>query len=315
MTEKSFLWNTGAAGDGSSTYTRAEWSVVGKIFAACNKFEGIAPNYLNELAASVTGANTVQIATGGALVDGKPYNSDGAVNVTIPSASGAGNTRIDRIVVRVDWTTQTGRITRIAGVDAASPTAPNITQTTGTTYDMMICRVTVNTSGTVTVVDERVMAQVATNGIANAAVTLAKMASNSVDASKIVDGSVGTAELADGGTTYAKLAPGAGKLTNRQGGSATNWSTAGTTNYVPTAVRNQCGVARVLVGTQGIAVTFPVAFSNVPIVVISEVENGNATTAFITVNNVTASGFTVYYHAAGTVPATFDATWLAIGPE
>lgn len=48
--------------------------------------------------------------------------------------------------------------------------------------------------------------QVGTAGLADLAVTLAKLAADSVDASKIVDGSVGTAELADLGVTLGKLA-------------------------------------------------------------------------------------------------------------
>ena len=100
--------------------------------AACSGWEGVAPGYKNELAGSVGGANTYNINTGGAMVDGKPYHNTATVGVNIPSAVGGGNTRIDRIVLRADWTAQTVRITRIAGTDEASPTAPAITQTPGT---------------------------------------------------------------------------------------------------------------------------------------------------------------------------------------
>lgn len=158
MTEKSYLWTTGGAGDGASTYTRADWSKISKILATCMGFEGVAPHWLLDLLGSVPGANTARINTGGAVVDGKPYDNDAAVDVTIPSAVGGGNTRIDRIVLRANWAAQTVRITRIAGTDAASPTAPVITQTSGTTYDIMLYQALVNTSGTVTLTDERVFA-------------------------------------------------------------------------------------------------------------------------------------------------------------
>ena len=62
--------------------------------------------------------------TGAAIVDGKPHVCTVAGDVTVPAASGAGNTRIDRIVLRASWAAQTVRLTRIAGTDAASPTAP-----------------------------------------------------------------------------------------------------------------------------------------------------------------------------------------------
>jgi hypothetical protein len=130
-----------------------------EVIAACNGKEGIAPGYLNNLAGTVTGANTVQIDTGGALADGKYYKNDAAVSVNIPSAVGGGNTRIDRIVLRADWAAFTVTIVRIAGTDAGSPTAPAITQTSGTTYDIKLYQALVNTSGTVTLTDERTMAR------------------------------------------------------------------------------------------------------------------------------------------------------------
>lgn len=181
MAEDSYLWTTGGAGDGSATFTRADWSEILRILGACLDDEGVAPAYLNALAPSTTGANNCRIATGGALVDGKPYSNSANVDVTIASAVGGGNTRIDRVVLRADWTAQTVRITRIAGTDAASPTAPAITQTPGTTYDIKLCQCLVNTAGTVTITDERVFAKpgtdtITTAAITDAAVTAAKIA-------------------------------------------------------------------------------------------------------------------------------------------
>jgi hypothetical protein len=258
MAQASYLWTTSSSGDGSSTYSRADWAVVGRVFAACSGYQGVASSYLNELAGSVTGANTVAINTGGAVVDGKPYENDASVNVTIPSAVGGGNTRIDRIVLRASWSAQTVRITRIAGTDASSPTAPAITQTSGTTYDIMLYRATVNTSGTVTIVDERTWAIVATDDstlennagtlrVKDAGITLAKLAANSVDDTKVGD-----------------RVP---QLYRRQGGSATSWDTPGTTSRTPTAVRIQVGRYE-WTGSNSITgnftVTFPTAFSEIP---------------------------------------------------
>lgn len=190
MTEFSGLWNTGGAGDGASTYTRANWSLFFQIMGACMDDEGVASGYLNALAGSTTGANNARIATGGALVDGKLYNNSANVDTVIPSAVGGGNTRIDRIVLRADWTAQTVRITRIAGTDAASPTAPAITQSSGTTYDILLYQALVNTSGTVTMTDERTFAKPGTNTIVTAAitdsaVTSAKIAADAVTTDKI----------------------------------------------------------------------------------------------------------------------------------
>jgi hypothetical protein len=159
MAELSGFWTTGGtAGDQQTSYTQAQWSTAAKLLAACSGFEGVAPGYLNGLAGTVTGANTVAINTGGGLVDGKWFINDASQNVNIPSASGGGNTRIDRIVLRATWANYNVSVTRIAGTDAASPTAPAITQTSGTTYDIKLYKALVNTSGTVTLTDERTWA-------------------------------------------------------------------------------------------------------------------------------------------------------------
>lgn len=191
MTEKSLLWTTGGAGDGANTYTRSDWRKILQIVASSRVLEGITPSYLDELVGSVPGANTARIGTGAALVDGKPYENSAPVDVTIASAVGAGNTRIDRIVLRADWTAQTVRITLISGTDAVSPTAPAITQTSETTYDFMLYQALVTVSGTVTLTDERVMADIVTGGISTAMI-----ADDAITADKIPDASITEAKMA-----------------------------------------------------------------------------------------------------------------------
>lgn len=160
MAEQSGFWTTNAAGSGDqqASYSQADHSDGMRIMAACGAHEGVAPNYLNELECTANGANTVAVNTGGAMVDGKYFINDASQDVNIPSASGGGNTRIDRIVLRAGWAGFNVSVTRIAGTDAATPTAPAITQTSETTYDIMLCQVLVDTAGTVTVTDERVWA-------------------------------------------------------------------------------------------------------------------------------------------------------------
>lgn len=202
MTEDSTGWTTGGAGDGAATLTRQDWSDFMKILAACMDEEGVAPAYLNALACTANGSNSVRTATGGALVDGKPYWNTANVDTNIPSAVGGGNTRIDRIVLRADWTAQTVRITRIAGTDAASPSAPSITQTPGTTYDIKLCQALVNTSGAVTVTDERTFAQPGANSIPLTAIPDATLT-----AAKFVAGTLTANEIANRTRTF--LAPAA----------------------------------------------------------------------------------------------------------
>jgi len=207
MAESSAWWTTDGTGDGKvGGYTRADHSIFMAVIAACCGFEGVAPGYRNELAPSAGEANEVLIAAGGAMVDGKPYDNSTVKSMYIPSASGAGNTRIDRIVVRTYWAYQEVRLHCISGINAASPSPPAISQLPSNIYDITICQVLVDTSGNVIVTDERTWAQTNSNGIASNAITTAKISDGAITAAKISGGAVGTSMLANGAVTSAKIA-------------------------------------------------------------------------------------------------------------
>jgi hypothetical protein len=299
VAETSYLWTTNGTGDGDAGgYTQADTSLMMQIIAACCAHEGVAPGFWDELECTGGGANTVNVATGGALVDGKPYPNNAPVAVNVPSAVGAGNTRIDRIVLRANWAAQTVRITRLAGVDAASPVAPTITQTSGTTYDIQLCRVLVDTSGAVTVTDERVWAQVGATGIA--------------------DGAVATEKLGDHAVDYSKAGNGVLQFTMRKGGSPTNWSTPGTTPYSVGYVRAQGGCHQLTIPagltTVSAGFNFPVAFSQLPLVLVSPLCSTEMVVAYGVANSATQ--MVIILRRAGTQgDAVTDVQWLAIGPE
>ena len=156
MAETSGFWTTSGtpAGHQVAGYTQSHHSKALSIAAAVGRKEGVAVGYLNELKATVTGANTVSVASGGALVDGKYYENSMAVAVNIPTAT-SGNTRIDRIVIQATWGSFIAKIVRLAGTDSGSPTPPALTKNTGSVYEIPICQTLVNSSGAVTVTDER----------------------------------------------------------------------------------------------------------------------------------------------------------------
>ena len=289
MAERSFLWTTNNTGDGTGTgYTQTDASNIFEITAQCFGRNGVAPNYLNELSAFGS-TNNARIDTGAAMVDGKPYKNDAYVNVSIPSAVGGGNTRIDRIVLRCSWSAQTVRVTRIAGTDAASPTAPLISQNSGTVYDIRICQARVDTVGTVTITDERDMAQVDTGEIAE----------NAVDDTRV-----------------GNKVP---QFYRRQGGSSTDWSSNGTATYTPGYVRMQAGASSITISTgtsNNLSITFPVAFSNIPLVLVGLITNSSSQIWNIGATSVTATGFTA--RATRTATTGTDIVgfnWLAIGQE
>jgi hypothetical protein len=319
MTEKSYWWTTGGAGDGSAEYTRSDHQWITWSTSACFGGDGVGPTFLNALSGSVPGANTARIATGVAIVDGKPYKSDANVDVSIPSAVGGGNTRIDRVVLRADWTAQTVRITRISGTDAGSPVAPALTQTSGTTWDTPLYQALVDTAGTVTLTDERQMAKIDTGDISLLAITSALIGPNAVIAGKLADGAVDTtARMANDIVDDTKVGNRVPQFYRRQGGDATDWSVSGTTTYTPGAVRMQSGaVAMALVATFAVSVdvTFPVAFAAKPGV---QVAIGNTSNRLmVAYSNVTASGFRIEVRSdsGATVTETIQASWLAYSTE
>lgn len=132
-----------------------------------------------------------------------------------------------------------------------------------------------------------------------------------------------TGGIADNAIDDTKAGNRVPQFYRRQGGSSTNWSTYGGTDYTPTAVRVQAGVAQVSVSanqTEGsLAITFPVAFSNAPVVVVSMQPPSLFSQDMFTVQAVapSASGFTIGIKKATSQPSLyyFVVSWLAIGPE
>jgi hypothetical protein len=98
----------------------------------------------------------------------------------------------------------------------------------------------------------------------------------------------------------------------RQGGSSSNWITSGTTTYTPTAVRAQMGIAYLATtGTE--TITFPVAFSNAPIVLACAYNPSQP--MVVSVSNVLATEFSITRHNLSGSQMAGAVTWIAIGPE
>lgn len=164
--------------------------------------------------------------------------------------------------------------------------------------------------------------QVATDGIANLAVTSGKIAANAVIAGKLDDGAVDTtARLANDIVDDTKVGNRVPQFYRRQGGSATVWSTPGTNNYTPTAVRMQEGVFSVSLtgGALGstITITFPVAFAYRPIMALAISSDVPTQWWVILVETfLSASTFRVAYsRLSAPGDETIYVHWKASGPE
>ncbi len=249
--QDSWLWTTSSSGDGSATYTQADWTNICKILGGAGGSQGVVPNYMNCYSAACE-TGTVIINTGGAIVDGKPHlcSTAGSVAISAPVSG----TRIDRITLRAMWNAgdaspATVRIYCLAGSDpGGAPTVPAMTQVSGSTWDVPLYKVTVNTASTITaLVDERYYSSC---GIA-------------------VSG-CGVEVGACGGIQTGGFIP---KVVARQGGNSTNWHTYGTTTYTPNMPKVQVGSASLNLGIGPVAgsinVTFPNAFTQTPVVFAS----------------------------------------------
>lgn len=150
MTELSRPWPEVATGDGGE-FSDEQWARVWRyLFQQDLAAAGVIPGVANKL--QVTGATSpVSVNTGAGMVYGRFYENDAAVDVAIPTP--AASARIDRVVLECGWTAQTIRITRVAGTEGGSE--PTLTQTGGTTWQVPLAKVTIQTDGTLVVVDQR----------------------------------------------------------------------------------------------------------------------------------------------------------------
>lgn len=173
--------------------------------------------------------------------------------------------------------------------------------------------------------------------VKDAGITAAKLASNAVTTAKILDANVTTAKIADANVTTAKIADGNVTLAKhandsvddtkigervpglhrRQGGNGSDWSIAGTTDLTPSHVRMQAGVNNAVFAAQTgrvVEVTFPVAFSNKPIVLLT-IGDDTVTGWSIFVESVFATSFFYFIASPSSFTGTVRVNWLAIGPE
>jgi hypothetical protein len=290
----------------------------------------------NGLAVSGT-ASPLTLATGAACVYGYLHfcTTAGDLTVVTPVVGTTGG----HVVLRADWTAQTVRAVAVRNTDGVAAT-PSLTQTASTTWEIRLATFSINTSGVITVTDARSFAhfnsQAAAANIDDSAVTTAKINDSAVTTVKLNDGAVTTAKITDSNVTTAKIADTnvtTGKIANdavddtkagdrvpqfyrRQGGSASNWSTGGTSTQTPGATRMQAGVITVGSvagsGSGSGSVTFPTAFSDVPLLIVK----GNAEMAGVGFSSVSSTGFNYTYTNNGVFTINpFLFTWFATGPE
>jgi hypothetical protein len=109
----------------------------------------------------------------------------------------------------------------------------------------------------------------------------------------------------------------------RQGGDVTNWQVAGTTTFTPGGMLFQCGAVSVSFSSSAdsslVTVTFPTAFSAIPLVIPATYNNGSSTgrRVLFTIETISATTFQVRGRetSGSSTSSSFDCWWLAMGPE
>ena len=136
-------------------YTSADFSEVQQRFLT----DGYIPNRLNELVVSSVELLKVQVDTGEAMIQGRWYQNDAAKELTLQTADSTYD-RIDRIVLRLDLSTDQRKITAEVktGVAESSPSAPSLQQD-NTIYELSLAQIFVAAgAGSITdseITDER----------------------------------------------------------------------------------------------------------------------------------------------------------------
>jgi len=350
MTQNSFFWTTNGTGDGpSGGYTMDDFlKLLQNLLTPDNEDEqGVLLGVGSDL--TVTGSSSpLSLSAGAAIVYGLYYENTSALNLTVTTP--VVGTTGGRVNLKLDWTAQTVRAAVQLNTDGTAA-IPALVQTAGVEWNLPLYTFTVTMAGVITLTRVASYCEFATRflptNMANvAALSVIGRASNSAGAaaeisaasdgqvlvrsgSALVFGQVPEAGIADEAVTADKIAADAiddTKVGNRvpqfyrrQGGSASDWSANGSTNYTPTTVRMESGATEITISNGNsygtVNITFPTAFSNVPLVFATVGENVNAI-SLVLVTSVSSGGATLRINRATTSgDETRTVYWLAIGPE
>lgn len=190
MAETSLPWGGTVTGD-AGPYTDDQWSDVWrKLFTRDRTVEGVLPDYLNELAVTNPAGLTIRVASGGAVVDGKFYDS--SANEDFAGAAPGGGSNFYNVVLRKSFAGQTVRLAML-GPNAVSPDAP--TQSDGVTWEISIATVEITSGSTVTITDAREYCHF------NMEIETAMIPADAITTPKLLDGAVTAAKMTDGASS------------------------------------------------------------------------------------------------------------------
>ena len=322
----SMFWETDGTGHGpAGGYSQQRlYDLWRKIFITDQGVsEGVFKGVDNELAATGT-SSPIAVNTGMACAYG--FLADNPASENLAVATPVVGTTGGRVNVKVDWSAAT--VTLVANLNTDGVAAiPTLDQTPGTVWELPLYTFTITTGGVITLTDVRQFAHFATmvrtemldSNVEGKLVndgnshTHAGGSGAPIPATGLANGAVDTtARMADNIVDDTKVGNRVPQFYRRQGGSATDWTTPGTTERTPTTVRQQAG-SITTDASLNVTVTFPVAFSQPPLV-FCQIE-GNVRGMVIIPSAVTASQFVVRVELDGGVQSAQTVFWFAVGAE
>jgi hypothetical protein len=184
MAETSFFWDGILIGD-HGYYNDAQFStLISSIFQSHRTTQSVIKGSLGELLVTNPSGLTVRMASGRALIDGKPYTNTSNKDfvLTTPCAGKHYYT----LVLRKDFSAQTVRAIML-GPDIFAP--PVVTQSDGSVWEVSIATISVSSNEIVIITDTRVFCaipmQLTTGRIVDANITHNKIADLTIDYSKL----------------------------------------------------------------------------------------------------------------------------------
>lgn len=275
--------------------------------------DGVVENYGNALVVHANSPESMHVVVydGRAWFDHTWTFNDANITLAIAAADPTYN-RIDTVYLEVNESAgvRANSIAVATGTPSATPVPPTLTQTS-TVHQYPLADVLV-VSGATVIWEVRITDR---RGTVDCPWALG-IITNAVQGHDHTTTypQIPTAGIENDAITAAKVGDRVPQFYRRKGGSATDWNSPGNTNYTPGAVRMQAGATTSSGTSSSKSVTFPVAFSYDPIVILT-VSKLAYTAAMLTVYFTTPTSFEFYAFDDAGNPVSVDVFWLAIGPE
>lgn len=279
----------------SGPYSSAQWrALFSALFTTDPTAQGPIGGHENELEVTNPTGKTIRVASGAGVVNGNIFFNDANIDFTPPTP--ASSARQDYVVICLNET-DLSFSTSDAGY---SLTLPDVLTDYGSSasipaYSCRLAIVRGAEGGGLPTLDQ------------NDDHYMVPLANYSIDTSGTVSSLTDSRELAHIVANFRQ----------RQGGNSVDWAIPGTTNYLPGKTVMQAGTA-LWTGSAtdegSLTITFPIAFSDSPIVLITPLTAGEEG-VYANIYTISGSEAEIRWYSHIYDMTSIDFYWTAIGPE